>query len=274
MGVSPTSPPSYQVPQDLTPPRSSDTCPIAGDSPARPLGPDATWHTQRTLVPSAEVSPARPLGPDATWHTQRTLVPSAGVSQARPLGPDATWQTLDTLQPLESPGPSRPNATWPTLDTCPNLPGAPRRELQLRRILHTCSRKRASDASSGSTNQRVLFQPKLLKKSIYLSNHRNLAGHISGPPGASDTTKIPRKDPQRVNKRKKNVAGEEKSAKFWASHPSGLPPFGPPTHSGLPPFGAPTPSWPPLLGSRPFRTPPPSVMADFGQSILVCDCCV
>ena len=72
--------------------------------------------------------------------------------------------------------------------------------------------------------------------------------HQSGPPGlAHDTknskrahfspgasknpTKIPRKDPQEREERKKIVAGEgKKSAKFWAPHPSGptlrAPPFG------------------------------------------------
>ena len=48
-------------------------------------------------------------------------------------------------------------------------------------------------------------------------------------PGTSNTTKIPREDPQRGKKRTNFVAEREKSAKFWASHPSGPPPFGPPT---------------------------------------------
>ena len=40
--------------------------------------------------------------------------------------------------------------------------------------------------------------------------------------GASNTTKIPRKDPQEREEKMKIVAGEEqKNAKFWASHPSG-----------------------------------------------------
>ena len=55
-------------------------------------------------------------------------------------------------------------------------------------------------------------------------------------PGASNTTKIPRKDPNR-ERRKKIVAGKgKKSAKFWAPHPSGLHP------AGLHPSGL-HPSW-------------------------------
>ena len=54
-------------------------------------------------------------------------------------------------------------------------------------------------------------------------------------PGASNTTKIPRKDPKR-EKEERNLWREKgrKSAKFWAPHPSGLHPSGPP------PFGAST----------------------------------
>ena len=52
--------------------------------------------------------------------------------------------------------------------------------------------------------------------------------HISGP-GDSNTTEIQRKDPQEREERKKTVAGEEKRAKFWATHsPFGTPPFGAP----------------------------------------------
>ena len=39
--------------------------------------------------------------------------------------------------------------------------------------------------------------------------------------GASNTTKIPRKDPQRETKRAKVGGEREKSAKFWVPHPSG-----------------------------------------------------
>ena len=61
-------------------------------------------------------------------------------------------------------------------------------------------------------------------------------------PGASNTTKIPRKDPQERERRMKIVAGEGKqSAKFWASHPSGPHPSGPTfSRFGPPPFGATT----------------------------------
>ena len=46
-------------------------------------------------------------------------------------------------------------------------------------------------------------------------------------PGASNTTKIPRKDPQEREKKNENEGGRgKKSAKFWAPHPSG------PHHSG------------------------------------------
>ena len=67
--------------------------------------------------------------------------------------------------------------------------------------------------------------------------------------GASNTTKIPREDPQRSKKRTNFAAGEgKKSAKFWAPtvrpHPSG-PPFGPP------------PFWSPLfLGLGPHPSGP------------------
>ena len=63
-------------------------------------------------------------------------------------------------------------------------------------------------------------------------------------PGASNTTKIPRKDPEKRGERKKIVT-EKKSAKFWAPRapdPSGPPPF------WTPPFWAP-PFWPPLFPS-------------------------
>ena len=57
-------------------------------------------------------------------------------------------------------------------------------------------------------------------------------------PGASNTTKIPRKDPKREKEERKLWREKgEKSAKFWAPHPSGLHPSGS-TLRG-PPFGAP-----------------------------------
>ena len=70
-------------------------------------------------------------------------------------------------------------------------------------------------------------------------------------PGASYTTKIPRKDPQERERRKKIVAGEGKnSAKFWALHLFGAStPLGASRTSfgRLHPFGA----------SRPLSGPPP-----------------
>ena len=61
--------------------------------------------------------------------------------------------------------------------------------------------------------------------------------HLSAP-AFKNTTKIPRKDQKKREERNKIVAGEKKSAKFWAPHPSG-------PHQGLgdhperpPPFGA------------------------------------
>ena len=64
--------------------------------------------------------------------------------------------------------------------------------------------------------------------------------------GDSNTTKIPRKDPQREKEERKLGREEEKkSAKFSAPHPSGLHPSGPP------PFGAFT-----LRGLHPSRPPP------------------
>ena len=76
-------------------------------------------------------------------------------------------------------------------------------------------------------------------------------------PALQNTTKIPREDPQR-DRNSETVAGKgRKSAKFWAPHPSGAPPFRGPTlsgptlrgstflglgphPSGTPPFWAPT----------------------------------
>ena len=96
--------------------------------------------------------------------------------------------------------------------------------------------------------------------------------HQTGPPGlarqpegpgASNTTKIPRKDPKREEEERKMRREEgKKSAKFWAPHPSGLHPFGAlQTPFGAPPFGAPP------FGAPPFRVPrfgaPP-----FGASTL------
>ena len=74
-------------------------------------------------------------------------------------------------------------------------------------------------------------------------------------PGASNTTKIPREDPQRGKKRMKFPVGEgKKRAKFWAPHPSRS------TFSGFgpPPLRAPTPSGPHPFGAPPLRAPTPS----------------
>ena len=81
-------------------------------------------------------------------------------------------------------------------------------------------------------------------------------------PGASNTTKIPREDPQRGKKRMNFAAGEGKKARNFGPppfgpplflglvlHPSGPPPFGSP-HFGAPPFGAPP------FGAPPFGAPP------------------
>ena len=60
-------------------------------------------------------------------------------------------------------------------------------------------------------------------------------------PGASNTTKIPRKDPKREKEERKLWREEgKKSAKFWAPHPSGLHASGGNYPSGPPPFGGPT----------------------------------
>ena len=86
-------------------------------------------------------------------------------------------------------------------------------------------------------------------------------------PGTSNTTKIPRERHPERHRKSETVTGKgRKSAKFWASHPSGPHPSGPPfgPHpSGAPPFGAP-PFWaplflglgPPPLGAPPFWAPP------------------
>ena len=55
---------------------------------------------------------------------------------------------------------------------------------------------------------------------------RELQTHTFQRPGASNTTKIPREDPPEREERVKFPAEEKKkSAKFWASHPSGPPPL-------------------------------------------------
>ena len=73
-------------------------------------------------------------------------------------------------------------------------------------------------------------------------------------PGASITTKIPRENPQR-ERRKNEISGgrEQKSAKFWAPHPS-----------GPPPLRAPTPPGPHPSGPHPFRPPPKTKLAKCG----------
>ena len=64
-------------------------------------------------------------------------------------------------------------------------------------------------------------------------------------PGSSNTTKIQRKDPQEREERMKFPAGDgKKSAKFWASHPSGPHPS---------PFGPPPLQAPIRTGPNPFR---------------------
>ena len=58
-------------------------------------------------------------------------------------------------------------------------------------------------------------------------------------PGASNTTKIPREDPERGKKRTNLVAGEwKKKARNFGPPPFWVPPFGPPPF-GPPPFGPP-----------------------------------
>ena len=72
-------------------------------------------------------------------------------------------------------------------------------------------------------------------------------------PGASNTTKIPRKRPKEMEKRMKTVAGERKKKReILGPHRSGPPPF------GAPPFGAPLfpGSGPPPFGAPPFGAPP------------------
>ena len=104
---------------------------------------------------------------------------------------------------------------------------------------------------------------------------RTLNAHISGQLRFKTTIKIPRVDPQRDTETAKMVAGKgRKSAKFWASHPSGLQPSVPhpsgphPSDNWgetlLPPRGDPQPLRPPPLlpgenhpPSSPGRPPPP-----------------
>ena len=93
-------------------------------------------------------------------------------------------------------------------------------------------------------------------------------------PGASNTTKIPRENPQRERRRNEISGGREqkKSAKFWAPHPSGPtlrapnpsgptfsgfgpPPLRGPHLSGSPPLRVPTPPGPHPSGSPPLRVP-------------------
>ena len=61
--------------------------------------------------------------------------------------------------------------------------------------------------------------------------------HISGPRRASNTTKIPRKDPQEREEGKKTVAGEgQKKKRNFGPHLSGAPPFGSPPTRTIPHF--------------------------------------
>ena len=91
-------------------------------------------------------------------------------------------------------------------------------------------------------------------------------------PALPNSTKIPRENPQRKREKERNEGRErEKSAKFWASHPSGPQPFGPQPF-GLhlfwvraptlrpPPLRAPA-SGPPLL-QAPTPSGPPSQVWD------------
>ena len=79
-------------------------------------------------------------------------------------------------------------------------------------------------------------------------------------PGASNTTKIPRKRPKEMGKRNKQLWRErEKKARNFGPPPFGPPPFGPPPFGpppfGPPPFGAP-PFGAPPFGAPPFGAPP------------------
>ena len=90
-------------------------------------------------------------------------------------------------------------------------------------------------------------------------------------PGASNTTKIPRKDPQERERRMKIVVGEGiESAKFWAPHHSG-PPFGAPPFGahpfGAPPFGAP-PFGAPPFGPTLYRFGPPPFGASTFRALI------
>ena len=108
---------------------------------------------------------------------------------------------------------------------------------------------------------------------------RELQTYTLEGPGASNTTKKPREDPQRERKRTKMRAGEgKKSAKFWVSHPSGPRPSEP--HFGEPQFRAPHFEAPPFgLGAHPWAPHPsephPSA-APFGapRPCFFCPVCV
>ena len=91
-------------------------------------------------------------------------------------------------------------------------------------------------------------------------------------PGASNTTKIPRENPQETEERMNFPVGErKKSAKFWAPHPAGPHPSGPHLEGPPPlqpqPLQAPTPlrphplraltktkNWPNRFGASWWRT--------------------
>ena len=79
-----------------------------------------------------------------------------------------------------------------------------------------------SITGSGWWAPRVGAQPPALGLPGLHTTARELQTCTFQGPGASNTPKIQRKDLKEKEERKKIVAGEEtKSAKFWASHPSG-----------------------------------------------------
>ena len=88
-------------------------------------------------------------------------------------------------------------------------------------------------------------------------------------PGASNTTKIPRKDPKREKEERKLWREKGKKREILGLPPFGATPFGPPF--GAPPFGAPLglhPSGPPPFEASTLRGLHPSGLPPFGASTL------
>ena len=123
----------------------------------------------------------------------------------------------------------------------------------------------------------TIFFLSFLVQGFTRQSENSKRAHLRAP-SASNTTQIPRKDPQKKEERMKIVAGEgKKKARNFGSPtlrgptlrapPFGAPPFRAPPFRA-PPFGA-APFGAAPFGAPPFGAPPFGTSTNFGRSALL-----